>query len=51
MILHTLATNLGSDREVDAATWTSRRQLLKDDQMGSAMHDTLSKAGNETPMW
>lgn len=51
MIVRTLANILGSDREVDAATWTSRRLLLKDDQMGFSMHDTLIKAGTETPMW
>ncbi len=51
MIVRTLANILGSDREVDAPTWTSRRLLLKDDQMGFSMHDTLIKAGTETPMW
>ena len=51
MIVRTLASTLGSDREVDATTWTSRRLLLKDDQMGFSMHDTLIKAGTETPMW
>ena len=51
MIVRTLASTLGSDREIDAATWTSRRLLLKDDRMGFSMHDTLIKAGTETPMW
>ncbi|MCU0756824.1 MAG: ectoine synthase [Xanthomonadales bacterium] len=51
MILRTLASTLGTDREVDAATWTSRRLLLKDDRMGFSLHDTLIKAGTETPMW
>lgn len=51
MILRTLANTLGSEREVDAPTWTSRRLLLKDDGMGFSMHDTLIKAGTETPMW
>lgn len=51
MILRTLASTLCTDREVDAATWTSRRLLLKDDRMGFSLHDTLIKAGTETPMW
>ena len=31
--------------------WTSRRLLLKHDDMGFSMHDTLIHAGSEIRMW
>ena len=51
MIVRTLQETLGTDREVDVETWTSRRFLLKSDGMGFSMHDTIIKAGTETFIW
>lgn len=41
---------IGSDKEVHAknGNWTSRRFLLKDDDMGFSMHETIIYAGTET---
>lgn len=50
MIVRTLDEILGTDREVHAETWTSRRLSLADDGMGFSMHDTLIYAGTETEM-
>ena len=51
MIVRKLSETLGTDREVDVETWTSRRFLLKSDGMGFSMHDTIIKAGTETFIW
>ena len=51
MIVRKLEELLGTDREVDAANWTSRRFLLKSDGMGFSMHDTVIRAGTETFIW
>jgi len=51
MIVRKLSETLGTDREVDIETWTSRRFLLKSDGMGFSMHDTIIKAGTETFIW
>ncbi len=51
MIVRTLDACTGNEREVQAETWTSRRLLLNDDRMGFSLHDTVIKAGTETPMW
>jgi len=40
----------GSEREVEAPTWVSRRFLLARDGMGFSMHETLLHAGTETEM-
>lgn len=50
MIVRTLSTIEGTEREVRGATWTSRRLLLADDRMGFSMHDTVLWAGTETRM-
>ena len=50
MIVRTLEQIRGGDREVHAATWTSRRLLLADDAMGFSLHDTVLHAGTETRM-
>jgi L-ectoine synthase len=41
---------LGPEREVKGETWTSRRLLLADDNMGFSLHDTVMHAGTETRM-
>lgn len=45
-----LQDTVGTDRDVDAPTWRSRRLLLAGDRMGFSLHDTVIKAGTETPM-
>lgn len=51
MIVKKLADLLETENEVDTPNWTSRRLLLADEKMGFSVHDTLIKAGTETPMW
>lgn len=48
MIVTTLNDLQGTDREVQAENWTSRRLLLRDAGMGFSMHDTLIHAGTTT---
>lgn len=50
MIVRTLRDISGTDREVSAATWTSRRLLLRRDGMGFSLHDTILYAGTTTEM-
>jgi len=53
MIIRDLEKISGSDKEVHAENdnWVSRRFLLKDDEMGFSMHDTIIHAGTETYIW
>ena len=51
MIVRRLAEVAGTEREVKAATWISRRLLLASDGLGFSLHDTLVKAGTSTEMW
>ncbi len=51
MIVRTLESVVGTDRETVAETWTSRRLLLRRDGLGFSLHDTLVRAGTETTMW
>lgn len=41
----------GTAREVKAPTFTSRRFLLRDDDMGFSFHDTVLYAGTATRIW
>jgi len=50
MIVRKLEEMYGTDREVDAPNWTSRRLLLKGDQMGFSLHDTTIRPGTSTEM-
>lgn len=50
MIVRSLADLDGSDRDVHAPTWKSRRFLLAEDGMGFSLHDTVIYAGTETEM-
>ncbi|MGE0400976.1 MAG: ectoine synthase [Kofleriaceae bacterium] len=50
MIVRTLADVRGTDREITAQTWTSRRLFLRHEGMGFSLHDTLIHAGTETRM-
>lgn len=51
MIVRNLDDIVGTDRDVQAETWKSRRLSLADDGMGFSMHDTILYAGTETHMW
>ena len=51
MIVRSLEDLKGTDRDVEAPTWTSRRFLLAKDDMGFSLHDTVIQAGTETYMW
>ncbi|MDQ0300824.1 L-ectoine synthase [Salibacterium salarium] len=42
---------IGSDNEVDGGNWVSRRLLLKKDNMGYSVNDTIIRAGTETHIW
>ncbi len=51
MIVRTLEDIVGTEREVSAPTWSSRRMILADDAVGFSLHDTIMRAGTETTMW
>ncbi|GAB5443757.1 MAG: ectoine synthase [Fuerstiella sp.] len=50
MIVRSLDDITGTDRETSAATWSSRRLLLKKDGMGFSLHDTVIHGGTTTEM-
>jgi L-ectoine synthase len=50
MIVRTLRELIDTDRDVRAATWHSRRLLLKGDGMGFSLHDTVIHANTATRM-
>lgn len=50
MIVRTLDEITGTDRDVSAETWRSRRLLLAGDGMGFSFHETRIFAGTETRM-
>lgn len=51
MIVRKLEDIIGTDRDVDTPGWNSRRLVLKDDNMGYSVHDTIIKEGAELRMW
>lgn len=51
MLVRRLADAAATGREVSGPTWTSRRLLLADDQLGYSLHDTRIAAATETSMW
>ena len=50
MIVRKLTDLAGTDREVRAENWQSRRLLLRNDKMGFSLHDTIIFAGTSTEM-
>lgn len=50
MLVRTLTEVQGTDRDIHAKNWNSRRLLLADDGMGFSLHDTLIHPGTETTM-
>ncbi|MDR7380565.1 ectoine synthase [Promicromonospora iranensis] len=51
MIVTRLADLDGTDRDVKAETWRSRRFVLAKEGVGFSFHDTVLYAGTETDMW
>lgn len=51
MIVRQLEQVIGTEHDVDTATWFSRRLLLRRDGVGFSLHDTTMKPGTETEMW
>jgi L-ectoine synthase len=51
MIVRTLEEIQGTERDVQAPTFVSRRFLLKKDGMGFSFHETTLYAGTETYIW
>jgi L-ectoine synthase len=51
MIVRNLQSIQGTDRDVKAKTWESRRLILKDEGVGFSLHDTVLYAGTVTDMW
>jgi L-ectoine synthase len=51
MIVRTLSELEGTERDVSAATWASRRFVLAGDGVGFSLHDTVMHAGTTTTMW
>ena len=52
MIVRNLDRDIvGSEREVKAETFVSRRFLLREDGVGFSFHDTVLFAGSETHIW
>lgn len=51
MIIRRLRDLQGTERDVHAETWSSRRFLLASDGMGFSLHDTVMRAGTKTAMW
>jgi L-ectoine synthase len=41
----------GTERDVRAETWQSRRFVLAREGVGFSFHETVMYAGTETPMW
>lgn len=51
MIVRRLEDLVGTDRDVAAANWSSRRFLLSRDGLGYSLNDTVLHAGTTTKMW
>ena len=51
MIVRRLEDIKGTDRDVEAPTWRSRRFVLAADGVGFSLHDTVLHAGTVTEMW
>jgi L-ectoine synthase len=51
VIVRSLDSIIGTDRDVEAATWRSRRLVLAAEDVGFSLHDTVLHAGTVTEMW
>lgn len=51
MIVKSLDDIVGTEDETSGETWSSRRFLLKKDNVGFSVNDTIIKAGTESYFW
>jgi L-ectoine synthase len=51
LIVRSLKEISGTERDVEAPTWRSRRFVLAGEKVGFSMHETVMYAGTETHMW
>jgi L-ectoine synthase len=51
VIVRSLKDIIGTERDVQAPTWCSRRFVLAGDRVGFSLHDTVLYAGTATRMW
>ncbi|AVQ98837.1 L-ectoine synthase [Oceanobacillus iheyensis] len=51
MIVKSLEDIIGSEDETSGDNWTSRRFLMKKDNCGFSMNDTIIKAGTDNYFW
>lgn len=51
MIVRTIDSLDGTDRDVQADSWRSRRIVLAREDVGFSLHETVMYAGTETSMW
>lgn len=51
MIVRSLDEITGTERDVRAPTWRSRRLVLAREKVGFSLHETVLYAGTETRMW
>ncbi|ASK63828.1 L-ectoine synthase [Virgibacillus phasianinus] len=51
MIVKSLKDIIGTEDETSGENWSSRRFLLKKDNVGFSMNDTIIKAGTENYYW
>lgn len=51
MIVKNLEDVVNTEHHTKADNWESRRLLLKKDNVGFSLHDTIIHAGTETTMW
>jgi L-ectoine synthase len=51
MIVRAVGDIAGTEREVVAQNWASRRLLLKQEGMGFSLHETTIYAGTQTAIW
>ncbi|NBE96623.1 ectoine synthase [Nonomuraea sp. KC401] len=51
MIVRSLKDITGTERDVEAPTWRSKRLVLAREKVGFSLHETVLYAGTETTMW
>ncbi|TDE28602.1 ectoine synthase [Nonomuraea mesophila] len=51
MLVRSLKDITGTERDVEAPTWRSKRLVLAREKVGFSLHETVLYAGTETTMW
>ncbi len=51
MIVRQLSDIIGTENDIQADNWNSRRLLLRKDGAGFSMHDTIIRPNTETLIW